>query len=195
MESVLLNYFEFIPEELIYIVCLYMEPDDTIKYISDKTSGIYDKYLYDLKEGNIINFKRYTVNTMQVFSNRYSAISSSFIQGEYLPIESFGTSSPKYILFILDFLNFPMQELEYIYYLRFDSSKSITILLYQKKNLVNGIIIAIHGSEFGEDEIDQKYSTSIKSLDKYEGNNWKQGWSQLPQDVKNDILKQNGYNY
>jgi len=135
---------------------------------------------------------------MQVFSNSYNGISSSYNHSESKPIEYSGTNSSEYILRILDFLDFPVQELGYIYYFRFDYPKSMTILLYQKKNLINGIIIAIHSDQIDEnedeDEIDRKYNTSIKILNKYEGKDRRQGWNKLSQEIKNDILKQNGYN-
>jgi len=139
-------------------------------------SCIYDKYINDLKKGNVNNFKYFLKSETRLYYNynkphNEDLIVSTIEYGNFVQV-SFGF----YFDIIHQIVNF--DDIKYVYYYKHINGFSIRqrFFLYENNN-----------SEFIF-----IYTNNAKYY-KIVNKNWKEIWVQLFNETKNDILEQNGY--
>lgn len=182
----MITYFDFLPDELIYIIYTYTKTNNNLKELSIKYKNIYNEYLNDIKNGNIFGFK--LINPSNVRLKQY------FTDKTYGSYKTHLSTSEYY-----NKINSRVAELH-----PYERASNPFKEIYDFKNPRNHLIYADQSKAFGSTrtiviyKYNNNYILKIKPytsglLHNFQSNVWKDVWIQMRIDDQNSLLYQHGF--
>ena len=92
--------FDFLPEELSYIIFTYLEVDNSLKDLNDRLLHIYNKYVNNVKLGYENPFELMSLDKLKVFYHLFTGRDSETKDAELI-INIYDTSGSASIYYIV----------------------------------------------------------------------------------------------
>ena len=169
-----MNYFDYISEDLIYIICTYLPRNSKILGTYKVFEKVYDKYLDDFINGYIKPFKCYKLNNLKLYKYNINAKLITTLK-KY----NYELSSRSYTEAAMNM--FKNLNIKCIYYYEHisisDYDNEMWIIYLDNKN---------YYCIYKEEEIDYEDVVTNNQYDK-----WKKLWDTLDNKIKSKLYKQN----
>lgn len=178
------TYFDFLPDELIYIIFNYGSYN-LIK-LSNKYEKIYCKYIDDIYNGNLFNFeliKAPNVRLKHYFSDKtYGCYKMHLSTSEYYN----KIHSQISVLYPYERPNNPFKDI-------YDFRNLENLLIYADQFKTSGLTRMIVIYKNNNNYILKIKVCSFGNVNSYESTVWKQIWNQLKIDDQNSLLHQHSF--